>query len=126
MVLYESEIEQIALDTLCDENGYTVLYGPDLAEGYYKEREYSEVLLSNRLRRTIDRLNPLIPAAAREEAFKRVLRTVSIDPLENNEALHSLLTEGIDIKFGIGEGKTSQADTSNQLKPKAGAVSEKP
>lgn len=30
---YESEIEQIALDLLRDENGYTVLFGPDLAEG---------------------------------------------------------------------------------------------
>jgi len=106
MILYESEIEQIALDTLRDENGYTVLYGPDLAEGVHKERDYSEVLLPQRLRRAIDRLNPHIPVIAREEAFKRVLRTVSINLLENNEAFHSLLTEGVDIKFGIGEGKT--------------------
>lgn len=104
--LYESEIEQIALDVLRDENGYTVLYGPDLAEGHTKEREYSEVVLQERLRRAIDRLNPAIPAAAREEAFKRALRTESFNLLENNEAFHRLLTEGIDIKFGIGQGKT--------------------
>lgn len=31
--LYESEIEQITLDILGEENGYTVLYGPDISEG---------------------------------------------------------------------------------------------
>lgn len=106
MIMYESEIEQIALDVLRDENGYTILYGPDLAEGQTKEREYSEVILSARLRRAIDRLNPAIPTAARDEACKRALRTESFDLLENNEIFHRLLTEGIDIKFSIGEGKT--------------------
>jgi len=104
--LFESEIEQIALDILHEENGYTVLYGPDLTEGNAKEREYSEVVLQNRLRAAIDRINPSIPTEAREEAFKKVLRAASITLLENNEAFHHLLTEGIDVKFGIGEGKT--------------------
>ena len=39
--LYESAIEQIALELLHDENGYTVLFGPDLAEGVNPERVYS-------------------------------------------------------------------------------------
>ena len=102
----ESEIEQITLDLLRDENDYTVLYGPDLAEGDAKERDYTEVILQNRLRAAIDRLNPSIPTEAREEAFKRALRTVSITLIDNNEAFHRLLTEGIDVKFSIGEGKT--------------------
>ena len=33
MILYESEIEEFALELLRDENGYAVLYGPDLLEG---------------------------------------------------------------------------------------------
>ena len=33
MILYESEIEQIALEILHDENGYDLLYGPDMSEG---------------------------------------------------------------------------------------------
>jgi hypothetical protein len=32
MIIYESEIEQIALELLRDENDYNVLYGPELAE----------------------------------------------------------------------------------------------
>jgi len=59
--LFESEIEQIALDILREENGYSVLYGPDISEGDNKEREYTEVALAGRLAAAIDRLNPAIP-----------------------------------------------------------------
>ena len=104
--LYESVIEQITLDILRDENGYTILYGPEISDGERKEREYSEVVLLGRLRAAIDRLNPTIPAEARAEAAKKALRTVSINLLENNEAFHRMLTDGIDIKFSIGDGKT--------------------
>jgi type I restriction enzyme R subunit len=106
MILYESEIEKIALQLLRDENGYQVLYGPDLAEGAHQERDYSEVILRNRLRTAIDRFNPSIPSDAREEAFKRVLRTSSLTVIENNECFHRLLTEGVDVKFSTGEGKS--------------------
>ena len=34
------------------------------------------------------------------------MRTVSVSLLDNNEAFHRMLTEGVDVKFGIGEGKT--------------------
>ena len=107
MILYESEIEQIALELLRDENGYTVLYGPDLLEGAAPERGYSDVVLQNRLRAAIDRINPHIPAEAREEAFKKALRTQALTVLDNNEAFHRLLTDGVDVKFSIGEGKAA-------------------
>ncbi len=106
MILYESEIEEIALKLLADENGYAVRYGPDLAEGPAKEREYGEVVLHRRLRAAIDRLNPSIPAEAREEAFKKALRASALTLIDNNEAFHRLLTEGVDVKFGVGEGKS--------------------
>ena len=104
--LYESEIEQITLDILSDENGYLVAFGPELSEGDRKEREYTEVVLQGRLRDAIHRLNQTIPAEAREEAAKKVLRTVSINLLDNNETFHRMLTDGIDVKFSIGDGKT--------------------
>lgn len=103
--LYESEIEQIALDILREENGYIVAFGPDISEGEGKEREYTEVVLQGRLRAAIDRLNPTIPAEAREDAARKALRTVSVSLLENNEAFHRLLTDGIDVKFSVGDGK---------------------
>ncbi len=104
--LYESEIEQIALELLRDENGYTVLFGPGLAEGANPERVYNEVILQARLRAAIDRLNPHIPAEAREDAFKKAQRAPALTVIDNNETFHRLLTEGVDVKFGIGEGKS--------------------
>ena len=101
----ETEIEQIALDILNEDLGYTVLYGPDIAEGNKKERDYSEVVLQDRLKNAIEKINPTIPADAKEEAFKKTLRTTSISLFENNQLFHQMLTEGIDVKFGIGDGK---------------------
>jgi len=106
MILYESEIEQISLELLRDENGYVILYGPDLLEGASPERGYSEVVLKNRLRAAINRINPRIPEEAREEAYKKALRTQALTVIDNNEAFHSLLTEGVDVKFSVGEGKS--------------------
>lgn len=104
--LYESEIEQIALDLLHDENGYDVRFGPDLAEGAGKERDYNEVVLSARLRSAIERINPKIPAGARDDAFKKVMRSAALTVIDNNEAFHRLLVDGVDVKFSVGDGKT--------------------
>ncbi len=106
MIIYESEIEQIALELLRDENGYTVLYGPDLVEGVNHERAFTEVILQACLRAAIDRLNSTIPAEAREDAFKKTLRAPALTVIDNNETFHRLLTEGVDIKFSVGEGKS--------------------
>ncbi len=103
--LYESEIEQIALDILRDENGYVTAFGPEISEGELKEREYTEVVLPGRLRAAIDRLNPAIPAEAREDAARKAVRTLSVNLLENNESFHRMLTDGIDVKFSVGDGK---------------------
>jgi type I restriction enzyme R subunit len=102
----ESEIEQVALDILREDLGYTVLYGPDLATGDSKERDYGDVVLQQRLRNAIEKINPHIPGDAREEAFKIALRLTTISLFENNQAFHRMLTEGVDVKFGIGDGKT--------------------
>jgi len=106
MILYESEIEQITLELLRDENGYAVAYGPDLMEGSAPERIHTDVVLRRRLRAAIDRINPHIPASAREEAFKKALRTQALTVIENNEAFHRMLTEGVDVKFSVGDGKS--------------------
>jgi type I restriction enzyme R subunit len=102
----ESEIEQIALGILSSDLGYTVVYGPDIAEGDRKERDYTEVVLQQRLKTAIDKFNPTIPEEAKEEAFKKALRTVTVSLADNNEHFHRMLTEGVDVKFSIGEGKT--------------------
>jgi len=106
MIIYESEIEEITLKTLRDEAGYALAYGPDLLEGPQPERDPDSVILKRELIAAIDRLNPHIPAAAREEALKQIQRARGFSLLDENEAFHRLLTEGVDVKFNIGEGKS--------------------
>src|SRR5450759_3750500 len=95
----ETQIESICLEYL-RELGYDFLYGPDISpDGMFPERLYNEVILVNRLKSAINRLNPLIGGDAREEALKKVLRTTSPNLLINNEIFHQYLTEGIDIEY---------------------------
>ena len=70
----EDQLEQETLGWLQDV-GYTHLYGPDIAfDGSSPERaNYRQVVLPFRLREAINRLNPDIPTAAREDALKQVI-----------------------------------------------------
>ena len=96
----ESTIELAALDWL-REIGYTIASGPDLEpEGAAPERAaFDDVVLLGRLRAALARINPAVPAAAREDALRRVLRTESAHPVLNNAAFHRLLTEGVDVSY---------------------------
>lgn len=103
----EDEIEQMALEILTDDLGYEKLFGPDIVECDTPERTYAEVVLPRRLQEAIERINPHIPAEAKEEAYKKVLRATSIDALASNEAFHVMLTDGIDVKFRTATGTRS-------------------
>lgn len=106
-LITEDEIEQIALDILSNDLGYESLYGPDIVDGHHPERTHAEVILARRLQEAIDRINPSIPSEAREEAFKKAMRTSSADMLLSNEAFHVMLTDGIDVKFRTSTGTRS-------------------
>ena len=99
-ILTESSIEQVALDILSELN-YKVIYGPDItSDGPKPERQsYADVILIDRLREAVNRINPTIPNEAREEAIKRVLRNESPDLIVNNHHFHKMLIDGIDIEY---------------------------
>ena len=106
----ENDIEQIALGYL-KALGYHYVWGPTIsaeasekAEGEQQERQYNEVVLTNRLRSAIDTLNPNLPTEAKEDALKKVLRTDSPNPLINNENFHKYLTEGVDVEVRTASG----------------------
>lgn len=116
-VITENEIEEIGLEYLA-RLGYSVIHAPDISpDGEHPERQYNEVILINRLRDAIDRLNPTIPYEAREDALKKVLRTNSPNLLINNETFHKYLTEGVDVEVrrndGIRGDKVYLADFEN-------------
>lgn len=96
----EDQLEQETLGWLC-EQGYTHLYGPDIAhDGDNPEREsYRDVLLTMRLRAAIARLNPLVPLAAREDALRQVLELGVPVQLSANRLFHRLLVSGVPVQY---------------------------
>lgn len=96
--LTESDIEQMTIEIL-QSRGYEYLYGPDIApDGTTPMRaSLGEVVLREKLEEAVRRLNPSLPAAVLDEAFKTVLRIGSTDLLADNEQFHDLLTQGVTV-----------------------------
>src|SRR3989338_9099829 len=96
--IFESTIEEFVIELLQNQ-GFEYL-APEEQE--LERPNLSEVVLKNRLKRAIDELNPLICEEAKEQAFKQVLNLPSQNLIDNNEAFHRLLTEGIEVEY-MGE-----------------------
>ena len=96
----ESAIETFAIELL-EKQGYHYVYGPSIApDSDRAERaSFEEVLLRGRLRSAVDRINPTVPADAREDAIKQILRLSSPELIANNETFHRMLTEGIKVTY---------------------------
>jgi type I restriction enzyme R subunit len=96
----EDQLEQEALGWLT-ELGYDHRHGPDIAhDGADPQRaHYRQVLLPFRLREAIQRLNPRVPTAAREDALQRVLELGQPAQLGANQAFHKLLTGGVPVQY---------------------------
>ena len=99
----EDQLEQEALGWLA-EVGYSTLYGPDIAvDGDAPQRsDYRQVVLVERLRAAVERLNPTIPAAAREDAIKQVVDLGTPVLLSANKRLHQLLMGGVPVQYQMG------------------------
>lgn len=96
----EDQLEQEVLDWLAG-LGYAVHAGPDIAhDGPSPQRSgYRQVVLPFRLREAIQRLNPEVPTAAREDALQRVLDLGIPALLSANRAFHKLLVGGVPVQY---------------------------
>ncbi len=108
----ESIVEQAALAWL-EAIGWRIAHGPDISPGgetltlplSQREREsYSEVVLSQRLRDALSRLNPNLPAEALEDAFRKLTRPEGVDLLQRNRALHRMLVGGVTVEYRDAAG----------------------
>jgi len=104
--LNEDEVELAALGWL-QSLGYGLLHGPEIAPGQPgSERSgYGEVVLAERLRGAIDRLNPQVPPEARDEAFRKVTRAQGPSLAAANRAFHHMLTDGVDVEYPAEDGR---------------------
>jgi len=101
----ESVVEEATLAWL-ESLGYTILHGPDIAQGEpFAEREdYGQVVLERRLRQALQQLNPQAPPQALEEAFRRLTRPDSPSLVTNNHTLHRYLVEGVPVEVWQPDG----------------------
>ena len=98
--LTESAIEELAIK-LFEQLGYTTIHAPDIApDGGHPERtRYDEVLLTSRLEKALQRINPGMTVTVLQTALKEVERIHSPELLTNNETFHRLLTEGVKVSY---------------------------
>jgi type I restriction enzyme R subunit len=96
----EDQLEQEALGWLASE-GYTPLNARDFdnLDPRLVRSSTREVVLSVSLRAAIDRLNPGVPAAAREDAFRQVLDLGQPALLSGNRAFHRVLVAGVPVQY---------------------------
>jgi type I restriction enzyme R subunit len=99
-MMTEDKLEQEMLSWL-QEIGYTPIYGPNIAcDGESPERSsYQEILLIERLRNAIHRLNPSIPQHAREEALQQIRDLNTPVLLSANRRLHNFLVNGVPVTY---------------------------
>ena len=106
MTFTEATVEAATLDWF-GELGYEKKYGPDIEPGeLYAERAgFDDVVLLERLRMAMSRVNPTIPAEALEEAIRKVTRTESPSLVENNRRFHRMLVDGVPVEYRARDGR---------------------
>ena len=106
----ESVVEEAALAWL-EAIGWRVAHGPDIApdQPLAERRDYGEVVLAQRLRDALARLNPALPSEALEEAFRKLTRPEGVDLIQRNRALHRLLVNGVTVEYRASDGEVRGA-----------------
>ena len=103
MILNEDMVEQAALGWLAG-LGWSVAHGPsisppDASTPGTERASYRDAVLAGRLREAIARLNPDIPAPARDDAL-RLLVNPNVPGLVNaNRQMHRWLVDGVPVQF---------------------------
>ena len=110
-VIHESDVEENVLGILEDLR-YEIIRGEDeeyLPGGRLALRaDYKAVVLVERLREALRRINASISEEAREQAVKQVLRSESQKLIAGNESFHRMLVDGIDVPVQSEEGESYQ------------------
>ena len=109
----ESTIEAAALDWL-QRLGWNIAHGPDIApHSTASERtDYSTVVLEQRLRGALERLNPALPAEAVDDAFRKLIRPEGSTLEARNRALHRMLVDGVTVEYRAVGGAMRGAQVS--------------
>jgi len=104
VTLTESVVEAAALDWF-RKLGYNVVGGPDMPPGAGALRAgYGDVVLAPVLRGAVARLNPGLPAEARDDAVRRLTRPEGATLEARNRAFHRMAVDGVTVEYRDGGG----------------------
>ena len=105
ITITESTVEDAALDWLAG-LGWRTTHGPDIAPDTTgaERADYGEVLLARRLRDALARLNPDLPAAALDDAFRKLARPEGATLEARNRAFHRMVVDGATVEHRTDNG----------------------
>jgi type I restriction enzyme, R subunit len=108
IAIAESHVEEAALSWLI-ELGYRAISGFELGpDGSEPERaNYGEVLLIDRLRAAIERLNPGLTSETRAAVLAKITQTETPSLVGENRRLHRYLVEGVPVEVRRNDGTIS-------------------
>ena len=98
----ESTVEDAALDWLAGLD-WQVAHGPDIAPAA-ERADYGQVVLERRLRDALARLNPDLPAAALDDAFRKLTRPEGPTLETRNRAFHRMVVDGVTVEYRNDSG----------------------
>ncbi len=103
--LLESTVEDATLAWL-EGVGWTVARGSDIApDTPNAERDdYGEVVLEERLRSALARLNPDLPAEAVDDAQRRLVRPAGATLEARNRSFHRMVVDGVTVEYVAADG----------------------
>ncbi|ADI83312.1 type I restriction endonuclease subunit R [Geobacter sulfurreducens] len=106
----ESIIEDATLAWL-EGLGYTIRSGLDIAPGELlaERQDYSQVLLGDRLRQALARLNPSLPVEALDDAFRKLTRPEGATLEDRNRSVHRWLVDGVTVEYRHKDGHIAGA-----------------
>jgi type I restriction enzyme R subunit len=108
--IVESTVESAALAWL-SELGWQVKHSSEIApDGLFAERQdYSQVVLNQRLRDALARLNPDLPPEALQDAFRKLLNPPGATLEQRNRAFHRMLVDGVAVEYRRPDGAIAGA-----------------
>lgn len=96
----ENELENACIELFKDLN-YFYAFGPDIAfDGEAPERkDYQSIILEERLKSSLIKINKNIPHASIDEAVRKILIPESPSLIENNHNFQKMITDGINVQY---------------------------
>ena len=101
MTLIDENMAEQATLAWFEELGYDRVFGPDIAQdGPHLERDsYRQVVLVDRFKMALSRINPHMPDASLEEVARQVVHGHAVGLMQANRQFHRWLTNGVPVEI---------------------------